>query len=224
MREAYRRVHKDAAAGVDGVTTARYGAELEANLSSLLERFVSGRYRAPTVCRVHLEKPGTSKTRPIGIPTLQDKVLQRAVLMVLESVYERELLECSNGFRPGAVRARATVRPAGGGADRFRRRSDDSTGPNGLVQDAELHLLRFPSAGRTVASVRSPGDGGEESTDPGRPRSGRGRKRRWPGDDITRPPNGYASGAGGAMARADESRWESPGDTMGQRSRHHRGP
>ena len=149
MREAYRRVHKDAAAGVDGVTTARYGAELEANLSSLLERFVAGPYRAPTVCRVHLEKPGTSKTRPIGIPTLQDKVLQRAVLMVLESVYERELLECSNGFRPGAVRARATVRPAGGGADCFRRRSDDSTGPNGLVQDAELHLLRFPSAGRT---------------------------------------------------------------------------
>ena len=72
MREAYRRTRKDAAAGVDGVTAAQYEAELEANLSGLLERFKSGRYRAPAVRRVHLEKPGTSKTRPIGIPTLED--------------------------------------------------------------------------------------------------------------------------------------------------------
>ena len=70
MREAYRRTRKDAAAGVDGVTAAHYEAELEANLTGLLERFKSGRYRAPAVRRVHLEKPGTSKTRPIGIPTL----------------------------------------------------------------------------------------------------------------------------------------------------------
>ena len=70
MREAYRRVRKDAAPGVDGVTAAQYEAELEANLSGLLERFKSGGYRAPAVRRVHLEKPGTSKTRPIGIPTL----------------------------------------------------------------------------------------------------------------------------------------------------------
>ena len=72
MREAYRRVRKDAAAGVDGVTAAHYEADLEANLTGLLERFKSGRYRAPAVRRVHLEKPGTSKTRPIGIPTLED--------------------------------------------------------------------------------------------------------------------------------------------------------
>ena len=51
--------------------------------------------------RVHLEKPGTSKTRPIGIPTLEDKILQRAVLMVLEPVYEQDFLDCSYGFRPG---------------------------------------------------------------------------------------------------------------------------
>ena len=101
MREAYRRTRKDAAAGVDGVTAAQYEADLEANLSGLLERFKSGRYRAPAVRRVHLEKPGTSKTRPIGIPTLEDKVLQRAVLMVLEPVYEQDFVECSYGFRPG---------------------------------------------------------------------------------------------------------------------------
>ena len=101
MREAYRRIRKDAAAGVDGVTAAQYEADLEANLSGLLERFKSGGYRAPAVRRVHLEKPGTSKTRPIGIPTLEDKILQRAVLMVLEPVYEQDFLDCSYGFRPG---------------------------------------------------------------------------------------------------------------------------
>ena len=101
MREAYRRVRKDAAAGVDGVTAAQYEANLEANLTGLLERFKSGRYRAPAVRRVHLEKPGTSKTRPIGIPTLEDKILQRAVLMVLEPVYEQDFVDCSYGFRPG---------------------------------------------------------------------------------------------------------------------------
>ena len=102
MREAYRRVRKDAAAGVDGVTAAHYEADLEANLTNLLERFKSGRYRAPAVRRVHMEKPGTGKTRPIGIPTLEDKVLQRAVLMVMEPVYEQDFRECSYGFRPRA--------------------------------------------------------------------------------------------------------------------------
>ena len=86
---------------MDGVTAAQYEADLEANLTGLLERFKSGRYRAPAVRRVHLEKPGTSKTRPIGIPTLEDKILQRAVLMVLEPVYEQDFVDCSYGFRPG---------------------------------------------------------------------------------------------------------------------------
>jgi len=102
LREAYRRTRKDGAAGVDGVTARQYEAELEANLASLLERFKSGRYRAPAVRRVHLPKPGQAKkTRPIGIPTLEYKVLQRAVLMVLEPIYEQDFLNCSHGFRPG---------------------------------------------------------------------------------------------------------------------------
>ena len=74
MREAWRRTRKDAAAGVDGVTAAQYEAELEANLEGLLERFKSGRYRAPAVRRVHLEKPGTSKTRPIGIEPGMERI------------------------------------------------------------------------------------------------------------------------------------------------------
>jgi RNA-directed DNA polymerase len=102
LREAYRRTRKDGAVGVDGVTAAQYEADLEANLASLLERFKSGRYRAPAVRRVHIPKPGKAKkTRPIGIPTLEDKILQRAVLMVLEPVYEQDFLDCSYGFRPG---------------------------------------------------------------------------------------------------------------------------
>ena len=100
LMEAYRRTRKSAAAGVDGVTAEQYEANLTGNLASLLDRFHTGRYRAPAVRRVHLPKPG-GKTRPIGIPTLEDKVLQRAVLMVLELVYEQEFMECSYGFRPG---------------------------------------------------------------------------------------------------------------------------
>jgi RNA-directed DNA polymerase len=102
LREAYRRTRKDCAVGIDGVTAQQYEADLEANLESLLEGFKSGRYRAPAVRRVHIPKPGKAKkTRPIGIPTLEDKVLQRAVLMVLEPIYERDFLDCSYGFRPG---------------------------------------------------------------------------------------------------------------------------
>ena len=102
LREAYRRTRKRGAAGVDGVTAAQYETALEANLTSLLARFKSGRYRAPAVRRVHIPKAGAGKqTRPIGIPTLEDKVLQRAVVMVLEPIYEQDFLACSYGFRPG---------------------------------------------------------------------------------------------------------------------------
>ena len=102
LREAYRRTRKSGAAGIDGVTAAEYEVNLEENLTSLLERFKSGRYRAPAVRRVYIPKEGSgNKTRPIGIPTLEDKILQRAVTMVLEAVYEEDFLECSYGFRPG---------------------------------------------------------------------------------------------------------------------------
>lgn len=101
LEEAYRRTRKDGAVGVDGVSARAYEEHLRANLNELLDRFKSGRYRAPPVRRVHIPKEGTGKTRPIGIPTLEDKVLQRAVLMVLEPVYEQDFLSCSYGFRPG---------------------------------------------------------------------------------------------------------------------------
>src|SRR5580704_13623670 len=102
LREAYRRTRKDGAVGVDGMTAAEYEQDLEGNLRRLLDRAKSGTYRAPPVRRVHIPKGGsTTETRPIGIPTLEDKVLQRAVVMLLEPIYEQDFLDCSYGFRPG---------------------------------------------------------------------------------------------------------------------------
>ena len=98
--EAYRRTRKDGAVGMDGETAVTYAKDLDENLRSLLDRFKSGTYRAPPVRRVHIPKGDGSRTRPIGIPTFEDKVLQRAVTMVLEAIYEQEFLDCSYGFRP----------------------------------------------------------------------------------------------------------------------------
>ncbi|MCP4965980.1 MAG: transcription elongation factor GreAB, partial [bacterium] len=78
LREAFRLTRKDGAPGVDGVSGEVYEKDLEVNLQSLLDRFKSGTYRAPDVRRVHIPK-GKEKTRPLGIPTFEDKVLQRAV-------------------------------------------------------------------------------------------------------------------------------------------------
>ena len=101
LHEAYRRTRKDGATGVDGQTAQEYAENLEANLRSLLERAKAGTYRAPPVRRVYIPKGGDkSKTRPIGIPTFEDKILQRAVAMVLEAIYEQEFLNFSYGFRP----------------------------------------------------------------------------------------------------------------------------
>lgn len=99
LNEAYRRTRKDAAAGVDGQTAKVFEANLQTNLQRLLNGLKSGSYKAPPLRRVHIPKPdGTS--RPLGIPTLADKVLQRAVQMVLEAVYEQDFLDFSYGFRP----------------------------------------------------------------------------------------------------------------------------
>jgi RNA-directed DNA polymerase len=102
LREAFHRTRKDGAPGVDGQTWNEYAKNLESNLQSLLDRAKSGAYRAPPVRRVHIPKAGsTTETRPIGIPTLEDKVLQRAVVMLLEPIYEQDFDPGSYGFRPG---------------------------------------------------------------------------------------------------------------------------
>jgi RNA-directed DNA polymerase len=102
MREAYRLTRKDGATGIDGVTATEYEADLEANLVDLLDRIKSGRYHAPPVRRVYIPKAGgKNEFRPLGIPTFEDKVAQRAIVMLLEATYEQDFLPCSYGFRPG---------------------------------------------------------------------------------------------------------------------------
>ena len=102
LEEAYHRVRKSSAPGIDGQTVVDYGQQLETNLKGLLDRAKSGSYLAPPVKRVYIPKgEGAKETRPIGIPTTEDKVLQRAVVMLLEPIYEEEFHDFSYGFRPG---------------------------------------------------------------------------------------------------------------------------
>jgi RNA-directed DNA polymerase len=100
VKEACRRTRKDGAAGVDGCTWAAYATNLEANLDALATKIRSGTYRPPPVRRAHIPKASGGK-RPIGIPTIEDKIAQRAVAMLLEAIYEQDFMPCSYGFRPG---------------------------------------------------------------------------------------------------------------------------
>ena len=101
LYQAYLDTRRDGAVGVDGQTAEDYEAHLWDNLESLLNRAKSGTYRASPVRRVHIPKGTGPETRPLGIPTYEDKILQRAVVMVLEAIYEQDFLDCSYGFRPG---------------------------------------------------------------------------------------------------------------------------
>jgi len=100
VRYAYECTRKDGAVGVDGQSAQEYAANLERNLVSLIERLKSGRYRAPAVRRHYIPKRDGGQ-RGLGIPSFEDKVAQRAILMLLEPIYERDFLDCSYGFRPG---------------------------------------------------------------------------------------------------------------------------
>jgi group II intron reverse transcriptase/maturase len=118
---AFHRTRKDGAPGVDGQTWFDYERNLEENLQSLLDRAKSGTYRAPPVRRVYIPKGGSNtEFRPIGIPTLEDKVLQRAVVMLLEPIYEQDFDVGSYGFRPG--------RSAHDALDDLRKQTMDSSG------------------------------------------------------------------------------------------------
>jgi group II intron reverse transcriptase/maturase len=99
LERAYGRLRKDAGVGVDGITKDEYGQNLQANLRSLHERLKTGGYRHQPIRRIHIPKPG-GKTRPIGVSTVEDKIVQDALREVLEAVFEQDFLECSFGFRP----------------------------------------------------------------------------------------------------------------------------
>ena len=97
---AYQAIRPNAAAGVDGVTWAAYGRDLETNLRDLHQRVHAGRYRASPSRRVYIPKPD-GRQRPLGIATLEDKIVQRAVVEVLNAIYEEDFVGFSYGFRPG---------------------------------------------------------------------------------------------------------------------------
>jgi group II intron reverse transcriptase/maturase len=100
MIESYRRLNRRSSPGVDGKDWREYGQDLQANVEGLLSAFKSGKYRAPSIRRVYIPK-GNGEKRPLGIPTIEDKVLQESVRRVLTPVYEEEFKPFSYGFRSG---------------------------------------------------------------------------------------------------------------------------
>lgn len=100
LRLAWKRLNKKAVAGVDGVCAQEYGKNLDANLDDLIDRLKRNGYRARLVKRSKIPK-GNGKTRPLGIPTLEDRLLQKAVSLLLEAVYEPTFLDSSYGYRRG---------------------------------------------------------------------------------------------------------------------------
>jgi RNA-directed DNA polymerase len=100
LRRAFQAIRRDGAPGVDGQTWKSYGENLEANLEDLSKRLARGAYRASPVRRVYISKTDGGQ-RPIGVPVLEDKLVQRATVEVLNAVYEADFLGFSYGFRPG---------------------------------------------------------------------------------------------------------------------------
>jgi retron-type reverse transcriptase len=100
LRMAYFRLKKEASPGVDGETWRHYGEQLEGNLQDLSERLKRGAYRAKPVRRVYIAKTD-GRQRPLGVPALEDKIVQRAAVEVLNAIYETDFLGFSYGFRPG---------------------------------------------------------------------------------------------------------------------------
>jgi group II intron reverse transcriptase/maturase len=101
LMETWRQMNHRGASGVDGETVAQYESELETRILDVHARLKAGTYKAPPVRRVEIPKdPGKAGTRPLGIPTVEDRLIQRAVARVLEAVFEADFLDCSYGFRP----------------------------------------------------------------------------------------------------------------------------
>ena len=100
LEEAFRSLRKDASAGIDGVTYAQYETSGEENIRQLHQRLKEGKYRAQPLRRVYIPKED-GKQRPISIPALEDKLVQKVVVDLLNAIYEQDFLNCSYGFRPG---------------------------------------------------------------------------------------------------------------------------
>ena len=101
LRECFAALRKDAAAGIDQITKEEYGKDLDANLTSLVGRLHRMSYIPQPVRRAYIPKPGSMKQRPLGIPALEDKLVQAGLVRILEAVYEGDFIDDSYGFRPG---------------------------------------------------------------------------------------------------------------------------
>lgn len=101
LAACYRELKKDKACGIDGVRVEAYGANLEENLRKLVIRMKAKRYRPKPVRRVYIPKPGKRGKRPLGIPAVEDKLVQLMLKKILEAIFEQDFLDCSHGFRPG---------------------------------------------------------------------------------------------------------------------------
>ena len=102
LTETWRQMNRRGASGIDGETTQQFERELETRVQDICARLKAGTYRAPPVRRVAIPKgPGKEGTRPLGMPTVEDRLVQRAVARILEAVFEGDFLDCSYGFRPG---------------------------------------------------------------------------------------------------------------------------
>ena len=101
LRWSFYQLRKDAACGVDRVTFEDYESNLDDNLADLVERLKHKRYRAKLVRRKYIPKPGSDKSRPLGIPALEDKILQVAVANILSAIFGQDFLGCSYGYRKG---------------------------------------------------------------------------------------------------------------------------
>ena len=139
LKETWKQMNRRGASGVDGETTKEFDQDLDTRVQELCERLKRGTYRAPPVRRVEISKgPGKVGTRPLGIPTVEDRLLQRAVARILEAVFEADFLECSYGFRP---RRREPV--AGNLLDGFRE--------GGQAQEIHLKTCPYPPQHRPRA-------------------------------------------------------------------------
>jgi RNA-directed DNA polymerase len=101
LKESFRRLNNKAASGIDQITKETYKENLEKNIDNLLERLKKGSYRPLPVKRKYIPKAGSNKLRPLGIMAIEDKIVQGALVIVLQSVYEVDFLDISYGFRPG---------------------------------------------------------------------------------------------------------------------------
>lgn len=101
LLECFTQLRANAASGIDNITKAQYAIDLDANLERLVSRLHQMAYKPQPVLRIYIPKPGSHKQRPLGIPTLEDKLVQAGLVKILQAIYEQDFIDNSYGFRPG---------------------------------------------------------------------------------------------------------------------------